>query len=401
MAGDSTTPATVPREERVPASTLLRGLFFFGFVLLILGGGHAYIGRRLIGDPHWPGWATALGWTALVLFGVSVPLSFLLPRFLPGPANRVVLWVANLWMGGFGLLLTATAFADVARALWRLSGSSPMEPEAWARAWAAGVLVTVVAALGWGIRVALGPPKVLRVNIPVENLPPGLEGVRIAQISDLHVGQTHADGFLERVVRTVNALDADLVAVTGDLVDGFVHTLRDEVAPLAQLRGKHGVFYVTGNHEYYWGGEAWETEVRRLGLTVLHNEHRVLNIGDSALVVAGVTDFEGGRFHPNHRPDPARAFQGAPAGPRILLAHQPKAAATLEGLRVDLQLSGHTHAGQMFPFMFFVRLQQPVVAGLARLSGVLTYTNQGTGFWGPPIRLGTFPEITELVLTRA
>jgi predicted MPP superfamily phosphohydrolase len=205
--------------------------------------------------------------------------------------------------------------------------------------------------------------------------------------------------FLRRVVEQVNALQPDLIAVTGDLVDGSVRTLRDEVAPLSELRAPLGVYYVTGNHEYYHGGAAWTAEVARLGLTVLHNEHRVVERAQARLVVAGVTDHEGGRMDPAHACRPDLALAGALEGvPRLLLAHQPRTAFLAKGLGVDLQLSGHTHGGQMFPFMFFVKLQQPVIRGLATIAGVRVYTSRGTGYWGPPLRLGPAPEITELTL---
>jgi predicted MPP superfamily phosphohydrolase len=180
-----------------------------------------------------------------------------------------------------------------------------------------------------------------------------------------------------------------------------VEKLREDVRPLGQLRARHGVFYVTGNHEYYWGAREWMAEMARLGMSVLHNAHELVTLGNDSLVVAGVSDHNGGQFFPDHVPSPRKALSGAPADvPRILLAHQPRTASLVMGERVDLQLSGHTHAGQLFPFNFFVRLQQPVVKGLKRIDGVLTYTHQGTGFWGPPMRLGTFPEIAELTLVR-
>ncbi len=163
------------------------------------------------------------------------------------------------------------------------------------------------------------------------------------------------------------------------------------------MRAQHGVFYVTGNHEYYHGGSAWEAEGRKLGFTVLHNEHRL--VADGKLVIGGVTDLEGGRFSEAHTPRVDLAFAQAPAGvPRVLLAHQPRFAKHAKNAGVSLMLSGHTHGGQIFPFMVFVRLQQPVVRGLEMIHGVQTYTSNGTGYWGPPIRLGPRGEVTELIL---
>ncbi|MFP2910296.1 metallophosphoesterase, partial [Pyxidicoccus sp. 3LFB2] len=251
---------------------------------------------------------------------------------------------------------------------------------------------------------ARGRARVERLTVPVAGLGPGLSGLKVVQISDIHIGLTLDGRWLRRVVEQVNALKPDIVAVTGDLVDGFVEALRDEVKPLADLRAPLGVFYVTGNHEYYNDGPAWAAEVARLGLTVLQNEHRVVERGGARLTVAGVTDHDAGHVHPAHASRPDVALHGAPSGvPRLLLAHQPRSALDVAraGVAVDLQLSGHTHGGQVFPFMFFVKLQQPVVRGLATIAGVRVYTHRGTGYWGPPMRLGPAPEIAELTLVSA
>jgi len=162
------------------------------------------------------------------------------------------------------------------------------------------------------------------------------------------------------------------------------------------------VFFVTGNHEYYSGGAAWEAEARALNMTVLHNEHRVIEQNGAQLIIGGVTDLEGARFSPSHAPRSDLAFAGAPAGaPRVLLAHQPRFAEVAAAEKVSLMLSGHTHGGQIFPFMFFVKLQQPVIGGFATLWGVPTYTSNGTGYWGPPFRIGPRGEVTEVTLVRA
>jgi uncharacterized protein len=245
-------------------------------------------------------------------------------------------------------------------------------------------------------------PQVKRVTVAIPNLPSRFEGFRIAQITDVHIGETLTRSFAAHVTRTVNSLNADAVAVTGDMIDGSVAKLRDEVEPLAGLRGTHGVFYVTGNHEYYHGGSSWQAEARRLGMRVLHNEHVVIERDGQQLVIGGVPDVEGGRFSAQHEPDAAATFAGAPEGaPRILLAHQPRFARRVGDTRVDLMLSGHTHGGQIFPFMVFVKLQQPVIAGFKVLWGVPTYTSNGTGYWGPPFRIGPRGEVTEVTLKRA
>ena len=196
-----------------------------------------------------------------------------------------------------------------------------------------------------------------------------LHGFTIAQISDLHVGPTIKRAYVEAVVDAVNALDVDMIAVTGDVVDGSVKQLAPHTEPLSRLASRHGSFFVTGNHEYYSGASAWIAEMRRLGLRVLVNEHVVLKHDGAAVVVAGVTDYSTRRFDSAHRSDPVAALAGAPraAAVKLLLAHQPRSAFEAAPAGFDLQLSGHTHGGQFFPWNFFVRLQQPFTAGLHRL----------------------------------
>ncbi|MEP6964892.1 MAG: metallophosphoesterase, partial [Polaromonas sp.] len=249
---------------------------------------------------------------------------------------------------------------------------------------------------------------VVRVDVPIRGLPPAWHGFTVVQISDIHVGPTIRRPYLRRIVDRVNALEADLVAITGDLVDGQVSELAAHVAPLADLRSRHGTYFVTGNHEYYSGADAWIEELRRLGLTVLLNEHVVLahpNAADARgvrLVLAGVTDFNAGHFDPAHRSSPAAALLGAPPqAVRVLLAHQPRSAAAAAAAGFDLQLSGHTHGGQFYPWNLFVRFQQPFTAGLHRLEGLWVYTSRGTGYWGPPKRFGAPSEITHLRLVSA
>jgi len=390
-----------PRSRQVPVGLLLRGLLMLTLMVGVVAGLHGYLGMRLVSEPGLPGPWAGLGWAVLGLGFASIPAAMASTRMRPSWKEQVLHWGGMLWLGAFGLLLTATGVADVVGWGWRLVGSAP-EPLALARGKALAVVGVVVPALLLAFRTARAPAKVERVRVPVSGLGAGLSGLKVVQISDIHIGPTLDRRFMQRVVDQVNALQPDVVAVTGDLVDGSVWRLRDEVAPLAGLRAPLGVFYVTGNHEYYHGGAAWSAEVARLGLTVLHNAHRVVERGGSRLTVAGVPDLEGGRMDPAHACRPDVALAGAPEGvPRLLLAHQPRVAALAQGLGVDLQLSGHTHGGQLFPFMAFVKLQQPVIQGLATIAGVRVYTHRGTGYWGPPLRLGPSPEIAELTLVSA
>jgi predicted MPP superfamily phosphohydrolase len=251
--------------------------------------------------------------------------------------------------------------------------------------------------------IARRRPQVVDVDIPVTGLPEALHGFSIAQISDVHVGPTIKRGFVEGVVALVNGLKTDLIAVTGDLVDGSVQQLSPHTAPLAGLAARHGVYFVTGNHEYYSGERAWTAEIRRLGLRVLKNEHVVLNHDGALLVLAGVTDLSAHHFDAGQQSDPAAALRGSPAhaGAKILLAHQPNSAAGAEDAGFDVQISGHTHGGQFWPWNFFVRFFQPFTGGLYRLKNLWVYVSRGTGYWGPPNRFGVPSEITRIRLVPA
>jgi predicted MPP superfamily phosphohydrolase len=260
------------------------------------------------------------------------------------------------------------------------------------------VFVTVV-----GFAGARRRARIVSVEVPLANLPLALQGFLIAQISDVHVGSQIKRQYVDAIVDAVNGLNADLIAVTGDLVDGSVPDLSRHIAPLGRLSARHGTFLVTGNHEYYSGERAWTAEFTRLGLRVLLNEHVVVRHGGAPLVVAGVTDYSAHHFNPEQRSDPVAALWGAPAdaAARILLAHQPRSAAAAASAGFDLQLSGHTHGGQFWPWNLFVRLQQPFTAGLHRLNNLWVYISRGTGYWGPPNRFGAPSEITLLRLVAA
>lgn len=255
-----------------------------------------------------------------------------------------------------------------------------------------------VGVVGSGIGTAMGPPRLKRIEIPLAKLPRTADGLRIALVSDLHLGPLRGLSHTRRVVDMVNGLDADVVAIVGDLVDGSVAELGPAAAPLRELRSRSGAFFVTGNHEYYSGYEDWIAEVERLGLQTLRNERAQLPGG---LDIAGVNDPTGGSF--GDRPDFDRAMADRdPARAVVLLAHQPVQAHDAARHGVDLQLSGHTHGGQLWPFHYIVKLaQQPVVSGLGQVDGMPVYVTNGAGFWGPPVRVGAPPDITLVQLRSA
>jgi hypothetical protein len=304
-------------------------------------------------------------------------------------------------MGLFSSLLVFTLLREaILLAAWLASLAAPVAREAIARASAVAVPVLAIAVTLFGYWNARRTAGVVTVRVPLAGLPAPLQGFTIVQISDIHVGPTIRARYVEAIVEAVNRLKPDLVAITGDLVDGSVAELGEQVAPLRRLVSRHGTFFVTGNHEYYSGAAPWIAELERLGIKVLHNEHVVIERAGAKLVLAGVPDYGAGHFDQSHRSDPQAALAGAPAraAVKVLLAHQPRTAPAAAQAGFDLQLSGHTHGGQFLPWTFFVRLQQPFTAGLHRLGRMWVYVSRGTGYWGPPKRLGAPSEITEIKL---
>lgn len=256
-----------------------------------------------------------------------------------------------------------------------------------------------------GYGVALASPIVRRVRVPVDaaRVPAGWPALRIVQISDLHVGPTIRRGYVETITEMVRSLEADMVVITGDLVDGFVDQLKDALEPLRSLRARHGVYFVTGNHEYYYRANEWILALRSLGMKVLSNEHEVITHEGAQVLIAGIDDPMADRSRGEAREGLlARALAGAPERAlSILLAHRPSDADHAAAKGFDLQLSGHLHGGQFFPLTLLLRYGEKYFAGLHRAQGMWLYVNQGAGYWGPPNRLGARQEIAVIELGAA
>jgi predicted MPP superfamily phosphohydrolase len=265
------------------------------------------------------------------------------------------------------------------------------------------VLIGSVLSVAIGALVALRGPKVVQIDVAIEGLHRDLEGFRIAQISDLHVGYTIRGRYVERVAQLTEQLAADLIVLTGDMVDGPVERLAPHIAPLHRLASGGRAFFILGNHDCYSGAERWIAHFREIGMRVLLNESAIVSKGEARMLVGGVVDPAYAMSHRDIRPRADLAAQGGEAADfRLLLAHNPKLAPLGARAGFDLQLSGHTHAGQFFPWTLAVRLvHAPHVAGLSREDRMQVYVSAGTGTWGPPVRFGTSPELTLIRLVRA
>ena len=419
-------------------------LGFVGLIFVVIGLVHFYLWKRLVKDTLRKGRARRIG-TVLM-----VALAVLLPATLIGSRTLHVTWQAwpgYLWLALMFYLLVTLLLLEVPRlvmlVLWRIRRRPPaaatvataagkgaeatagttltaIEGEDGAIATAApepGVAepgdsrpgierrlvlargmaifagLTAAGVTGYGVKTALGAPRLDRVQLPIAKLPRAMDGTRLAVVSDIHLGPLTGTRHATRIVDLINSVQADIVCVVGDLVDGSVAELGRFAAPLADIESRHGAFFVTGNHEYYSGYGEWVEEVARLGVRPLRNERVEIN----GLDLAGVNDLGGVDF--GDAPDFRRALGGRDsARPVVLMAHQPVAAVDAAPYGVDLQVSGHTHGGQMAPFNLVVKLQQPVVSGLGTVDGVPVYVTNGAGWWGPPVRVGAPPQVSVIEL---
>jgi len=377
---------------------ILPFLVFLAIALILIGGMHYYVWARVVRDTHLPEAAARVVTLAIVALGVSLPLAMIASRLFAKAVVRPAMWVAFVWMGMGFLFVAFFGIADLGRlaaALVRRISGTPLDPAKrvfLARTVAAGVGGVVAGLSAVGIRSALGEVQVKELHIFLRGLPAELAGFKLVQISDVHVGPLLRKDWVAQVVDRIARLSPDAVAITGDLVDGRVHEIAEHVAPLSRLRPPRGMYFTTGNHEYYSGVEEWYAHLPSLGVRPLRNERVELAPG---LDLAGIED-------PTGAPDLPRALAGRdPSRALVLLAHQPRQFMEASRHGVSLTLSGHTHGGQIWPFSWLVALAQPYLAGLHRRGESQLYVSRGTGFWGPPMRVFAPAEITLLRLQPA
>ncbi|WP_245692538.1 metallophosphoesterase [Geodermatophilus telluris] len=414
-------------EEVLPLSLI--ALLGFGTVvlaaLLVL---HGYLWWRLVRGTTRPGrLRRRLTWLT-VLLALLPAAAVLTRRDLSLSAQAPLAWVGFSWLGVAFYAFLALLALEPVRLLLRVLdrrraparepvpvggpapepapaelSSEPADPSRRlfiARSLAVTAGVTALATAGTGAYLANSAPVVRRVPVTLPRLDPALDGLRIVTFSDGHLSATYGGRRFERLVEVVNAQRPDVVAIVGDLVDGEVDELRGEVAPLADLVSEQGVYFVTGNHEYFVDTRAWLRHLPTLGVEVLRNERVPVTRDGASFDLAGIDDRTAARSGvPGHGADLDAALDGRDdATPVVLLAHQPVQVEQAGAAGVDLQLSGHTHGGQLWPFDYAIRLDQPAVEGLSRHGDTQLYVTAGAGYWGPPMRVGARPEVTVVEL---
>ena len=374
-------------------------LFFVLIVCVILGGSAVYLVARL--GSAFPLSGTGLRWSMLLctLLALMMP-ALLAARRLTETNLRWPLLLAYAVFGLFSILLAFTLFRDLLWLLARLLTLLPIDAAIRSLffAWSSRIVLAfgLLVFLG-GVFVASQPPRVREVDVRIPGLHEDLRGLRIVQLSDIHLDQITPPGFLEEIVSRANNLHPDLVALTGDLVDGRVSELASQANALKKLNAD--CYFVTGNHELYSGVTDWTGYLQQIGVQVLDQRHVLVTHGAARLLLAGVSDYSMPQMFPGSVSDPAAALENAPEHDCcILLAHQPSSARAALQAGADLVLAGHTHGGQYFPFSLLISLFQPFARGLHQIGDAFVYTSPGTGTWGPPLRLGARHEITLLHL---
>lgn len=394
----------------------MRFILFYIIWFVIMATAYYYIGRRLVHYSPLPPKMKKLAWAIILFLFVMPQVVFLLfARVVENKWMDALSWFASISVGLFSLVFTLMILRDagllgifvvrkIVSALKKINVTDNVVDKGRRQFLVQStnfvIVGTGVLLSGYGLYEARRRADIEEVVVPIVNLPEEFEGFRIAQFTDIHIGPTIKRRYVEMIVEQLHGLGVDLIAFTGDLVDGSVRWLRDDVAPLKELTAPHGKFFVTGNHEYYSNAKPWIDEVARLGFDVLLNEHRILSLGNKHIILAGVPDYSAGNFIKSHTSDPQAAVANAPEGlVKILLAHQPKNIFSAAEAGFDLQISGHTHGGQFFPWDNLARLNQPYIRGLHKHGNTFIYVSRGTGYWGPPIRIGIPPEITVIKLT--
>jgi predicted MPP superfamily phosphohydrolase len=380
---------------------------------------YIYIGRRLIKPANLNQRQKIIVWSIIAVTPLTQPLSFFIRQTsADSTLTTIFSWISYVGFGFFSLILFGIILRDLIFGIslfyqkiknyiikkQNLPDRSfdPQRRLLMMNATNVGIIGAAALMTSYGVYEARRRPILENVMIPLAGMKAESGDFKLAQFTDIHAGFTIRRGFIESAVQEINSLGADVIVFTGDMVDGSVENLRNEVEPLKDLDAPNGVYFVTGNHEYYSGAEAWVEEMDRLGFRVLLNDHDVIQHKNTQIKISGVTDYRAETILPAHKSDPQKAIGNAmETDVNILLAHQPKSIYAAADLGVDLQISGHTHGGQYIPWSFLVTLDQPFVKGLHKYKDTLIYVSRGTGYWGPPVRVGIPSELTLITLTKS
>ena len=387
-------------------------LGWFLIVFTVLGLGITYIGRRLIRTSKLQKPWNIAAWAGLVFFFALPVLSMFFMR-RSGEPNHPLAWVTYV---GLGLLSFIFLFLFIRDTIWFLSwagikissliSKNKKEADASRRLFLLqssnlGILGAAAIATSYGIYEARKTPGLVQLDIPIAHLPDAFNGFKIVQICDIHAGLTVNRDWIATVVNEVQKQSPDLIAFVGDMVDGSVPGLASTVAPFKDLSAPYGKFFTTGNHEYYSGALPWIKHAGALGFDVLMNEHRSIEKNGSKIILAGVTDYTAGQFYKDQASNPQKAVEGTSDDDvRILMAHQPRSLYQLDGLKIDFTMNGHTHGGQFIPWNYLATFGQPFIKGLHSWNDGLVYVSKGTGYWGPPVRVGARSEVTVFTLKK-
>lgn len=385
---------------------------FFIFAIVMLSIIHGIVGIRIIPFLNLSQPVKIIVWSVIVILAALPIIPIILrSKGFENESVDIFSWAGYISLGFFVLTFLTVITKDIVYVLIGLftkiaayfeNTIEPLDPsrrDFIQKMLSIGIITTTGASTLVGLYNARKGPTIMRSNVSLNGLGKNLNGLTIAQISDLHVGPTIKEGYVEGVVNQVNELNPDIIAITGDLVDGSVKYLAKHVEPLKDLHANVGKYFVTGNHEYYSGVDRWLDKTDQLGLTNLIDNHEIITKENDSITIGGVTDYRSSTIKPDHKSDANKAFYGAPKDiPKILLAHQPWSIFNAHEAGTDLQLSGHTHGGQFWPFTYAVRMANPYTAGLHDHNGTWIYVNRGTGYWGPPMRLGVNSEITLVTL---
>ncbi|NIL91296.1 hypothetical protein RhoFasSB10_03639 [Rhodococcus fascians] len=381
---------TLRRRTMLPATIIAVCAVLFGLPMWTV----------LFAGAQWPPVVRLLGAALVIAAALALPTAMYLGHRPGIEGDRKDAWarLGDVLLGLAWIAFVWSALSLLLRlGLWAAGVDDPLR----SRITAAATATVIVGLALWGHYEAMRTPRVRHTSVSIARLGARFDGLRVVLVTDTHFGPVNRTVWSRRLTDAVNALEADVLAHVGDIADGSVSTRRQQAAPLESMRASAARVYVTGNHEYFGEAQEWLDHMQSIGWNALHNRHVVLHRGDDALVIAGVDDATAaGSGAPGHGADLAGALAGAdPSIPVLLLAHQPKQIGDAVRAGVDLQVSGHTHGGQIWPFAALVRLDQPVVHGLSR-HGARTqlYTSRGSGFWGPPFRVFAPSEISVLTL---